>query len=59
MLKKSELYDVVIALITVNRINPRKRWSDIAEKIMKQLEITIIFENGEEVILDDEDKEFR
>lgn len=50
---------MVIALITVNRINPRKRWSDIAEKIMKQLEITIIFENGEEVILDDEDKEFR
>lgn len=59
MLKKSELYDVVIALVTVNRLNPRKRWSDIAEKIMKQLEITIIFENGEEVILDDKDKEFR
>lgn len=55
----NELYDVVIALISYNKINPRRRWSDIAEKIMTMLHMTVVYDNGQEVLyFENEDKEF-
>ena len=55
-----ELYDIVIALIEYNKHNPRRRWSEIAEKIMTMLGMTVVYDTeGDEVLyFDDEDKEF-
>ena len=55
-----ELYDIVIALIEYNKVNPRKRWSEICEKIMTMLGMTVVYDTeGDEVLyFDDEDKEF-
>lgn len=59
-LSDQELYDIVIVLIEYNKVNPRKRWSDLAEKIMNMLQMTVVYDEGQEVLyFEDEDKEFK
>lgn len=59
-LSDQELYDIVIVLVEYNKVNPRKRWSELAEKIMTLLEMNLVYEDGNEVLsFDDEDKEFK
>lgn len=59
-LSDQDLYDMVIVLISHNKTNPRRRWSDIAEKIMNMLSMTIVYDQGQEVLyFEGEDKEFR
>ena len=51
---------MVIVLIEYNKHNPRRRWSEIAEKIMTILQMTVVYDSeGDEVLyFNDEDKEF-
>lgn len=60
-LSDQELYDMVIVLIEYNKVNPRKRWSELCEKIMTILQMTVVYDNeGQEVLyFDDEDREFK
>lgn len=59
-LSDQELYDLVIVLIEYNKVNPRKRWSELCEKIMTMLEMTVVYDQeGQEVLyFDDEDQTF-
>jgi len=57
-LNEQELYDIVIVLIEYNKVNPRKRWSDLAEKIMTVLKMHVISDPscGETLCFDHEDE---